>query len=54
MPLQELQCFVAAAARDQHKALVHMYFGYRATKKLRGAHSVPGVLILGAGGVGGC
>lgn len=34
--LQEGECFAAAAALDTHKALVHIFFAQRATKKVRG------------------
>jgi hypothetical protein len=35
--LQEGECFAAAAALDTHKALVHIFFAQRATKKVRGS-----------------
>ena len=35
--LQEGECFKAAAALDTHKALVHIFFAQRSTKKIRGA-----------------
>lgn len=35
---QEGDCFKAAAALDTHKALVHIFFAQRSTKKIRGAH----------------
>lgn len=33
---QEGECFKAAAALDTHKALVHIFFAQRSTKKIRG------------------
>lgn len=33
---KEGECFAAAAALDTHKALVHIFFAQRATKKVRG------------------
>lgn len=33
--LQEGQAFAAAAALDTHKALVHIFFATRSTKKVR-------------------
>lgn len=35
-PLQEGQCFAAAASLDTHKALVHIFFAQRSTKKVKG------------------
>ena len=32
---QEAECFAAAAALDTHKALVHIFFAQRSTKKVR-------------------
>jgi hypothetical protein len=37
--LQEGEAFAAAAALDTHKALVHIFFATRSTKKVRGACS---------------
>lgn len=42
---QEAECFKAAAALDTHKALVHIFFAQRSTKRIKGGP--------GAGG-GGC
>ena len=36
MCLQEGEAFAAAAALDTHKALVHIFFAQRATKKVKG------------------
>lgn len=36
--VQEGECFGAAAALDTHKALVHIFFAQRSTKKIRGKH----------------
>ena len=44
MCLQESEAFAAAAALDTHKALVHIFFAQRATKKVKG--------ITDAGGLG--
>lgn len=45
-PLQEVECFVKAASLDTHKALVHIFFAQRSTKK------VAGVTDAGEGGRG--
>ncbi|GFH11947.1 uncharacterized protein HaLaN_07541 [Haematococcus lacustris] len=37
---KEGECFAAAAALDTHKALVHIFFAQRATKKVRGVTDV--------------
>ena len=34
--LQEGQCFALAASLDTHKALVHIFFAQRSTKKVKG------------------
>lgn len=34
--MQEGECFALAASLDTHKALVHVFFASRATKKVRG------------------
>ena len=49
--LQEGECFAAAAALDTHKALVHIFFAQRNTKKIKGAASVVrgGVVCYGVG-----
>ena len=33
-PLQEQECFAKAASLDTHKALVHIFFAQRSTKKV--------------------
>lgn len=33
---QEGECFAGAAALDTHKALVHIFFAQRSTKKIKG------------------
>ena len=33
-PLQETECFAKAASLDTHKALVHIFFAQRSTKKV--------------------
>ncbi|KAG2441459.1 hypothetical protein HXX76_003081 [Chlamydomonas incerta] len=56
----EGRAFAAAAALDTHKALVHIFFAQRATKKVRGVTDVPGlkprpircVAVLGGGLMG--
>lgn len=35
-PTQEGECFAGAAALDTHKALVHIFFAQRSTKKIKG------------------
>lgn len=35
-PSQEGECFAGAAALDTHKALVHIFFAQRSTKKIKG------------------
>ena len=48
----EGRAFAAAAALDTHKALVHIFFAQRATKKVKGVTDVPGECEMGPGGVG--
>eukprot|EP00198_Chlamydomonas_reinhardtii_P010029 XP_001699366.1 predicted protein [Chlamydomonas reinhardtii] len=56
----EGRAFAAAAALDTHKALVHIFFAQRATKKVKGVTDVPGlkprpircVAVLGGGLMG--
>ena len=54
--LQEGQCFAAAAALDTHKALVHIFFAQRSTKKIKGGWvavvCVCVVCVCGGGWVG--
>jgi len=33
---QEAECFAGAASLDTHKALVHIFFAQRDTKKIKG------------------
>ena len=41
--LQESEAFAAAAALDTHKALVHIFFAQRATKKVKGITDAGGL-----------
>lgn len=42
--LQEGEAFAAAAALDTHKALVHIFFAQRATKKVKGITDAGGLV----------
>ena len=37
--LQEQECFAKAASLDTHKALVHIFFAQRSTKKARASYA---------------
>lgn len=57
--MQEGQCFAAAAALDTHRALVHIFFAQRSTKKIRGVtdaglkpRRIGKVAVLGGGLMG--
>jgi enoyl-CoA hydratase/3-hydroxyacyl-CoA dehydrogenase len=44
LALQEGEAFAEAASLDTHKALVHIFFATRSTKKVRDSHS--GLLLF--------
>lgn len=57
--LQEQEAFAAAASLDTHKALVHIFFAQRSTKKVKGVtdaglkpRKVRKVAVLGGGLMG--
>ncbi len=57
--VQENKAFAAAAALDTHKALVHIFFAQRTTKKIRGvtdrglkARPIKRIAVLGGGLMG--
>ncbi len=57
--LKEGECFAAAAALDTHRALVHIFFAQRATKRVRGVtdaglspRPIRRVAVLGGGLMG--
>ena len=57
--LQEQEAFSAAASLDTHKALVHIFFAQRSTKKVKGVtdaglkpRKVQTVAVLGGGLMG--
>ena len=56
---KEGECFAAAAALDTHRALVHIFFAQRATKKVKGVtdvglkpRSIKKVAVIGGGLMG--
>lgn len=56
---QEQEAFAKAASLDTHKALVHIFFAQRSTKKVKGvtdaglkAHKVQKVAVIGGGLMG--
>ncbi|KAI3432440.1 hypothetical protein D9Q98_003993 [Chlorella vulgaris] len=56
---KEVECFAAAAALDTHKALVHIFFAQRSTKKIKGVtdaglrpRPIKRVAVLGGGLMG--
>ena len=59
VPLQEQEAFAKAASLDTHKALVHIFFAQRSTKKVKGvtdaglkARKVRKVAVIGGGLMG--
>ena len=59
VPLQEQEAFAKAASLDTHKALVHIFFAQRSTKKVKGVtdaglkpRKVRKVAVIGGGLMG--